>query len=440
MPSDGVDCVLYVLEPAQRLWRDAAAIQPLAVSTFRARRLRGGLYGREHPLAMSNLVAEDPASFVAIDDQVIGRLLGAPNAQTKRLGSVGDGDTLRRMLETGRCHWRNGQGPALSFEEPRAGRFGWQFDSEGQQHVVCELEDARPDMVIVGLGEPWYIDLKATACGRIETESRIGSRGCCSGRRPCLPPSPAWSARSCSPAPRPSSCPSPCASASARRCARRRCSTCTARGDHLTRPGLEARGAGGRPATGPRPVRLCRCRHRLAGRPLRDQSRQGQPTAGPAARHAVRGADDRAPERLGLQPLGPTGLGRFAPENCRQDFTFEEDDGRRRLDALGRVQSSGPAQARARRLAHHLRRGLSLPGRRRRRRLESRRQQLRHRLVRPRPRHRRRWRAGGAPADLLDLFERAPEDLSPAALDEIGEDHVFGTLPDGRLLPIPAAG
>ena len=29
---------------------------------------------------------------------------------------------------------------------------------------------------------------------------------------------------------------------------------------------------------------------------------------------------------LGLQPLGPTGLGRFAPENCRQDFTFEEDE------------------------------------------------------------------------------------------------------------------
>ena len=31
--SDGVDCVLYVLEPAQRVWRDAASIQPLAVST-----------------------------------------------------------------------------------------------------------------------------------------------------------------------------------------------------------------------------------------------------------------------------------------------------------------------------------------------------------------------------------------------------------------------
>ena len=81
----------------------------MAVSTFRARRLRGGVYGREHPLAMSNSAADDPARFVGVDDQLIGRLLGAPNAQTRRLGSVGDGDTLRRMLETGRCHWRNGR-------------------------------------------------------------------------------------------------------------------------------------------------------------------------------------------------------------------------------------------------------------------------------------------------------------------------------------------
>ena len=51
---DGADCILYLLEPAQRLWRDSASIQPVAVSTFRARRLRGGVYGREHPLAMSN--------------------------------------------------------------------------------------------------------------------------------------------------------------------------------------------------------------------------------------------------------------------------------------------------------------------------------------------------------------------------------------------------
>ena len=28
--------------------------------------------------------------------------------------------------------------------------------------------------------------------------------------------------------------------------------------------------------------------------------------------------------------------------------------------------------------------------------------------------------------------------MTPAALDEFGDQHVYGTLPDGRLLPIPA--
>jgi hypothetical protein len=40
---------------------------------------------------------------------------------------------------------------------------------------------------------------------------------------------------------------------------------------------------------------------------------------------------------------------------------------------------------------------------------------------------------------LVDLFERAPEDMTPAALEAFGDDPVYGTLPDGRLLPIPAS-
>ena len=40
---------------------------------------------------------------------------------------------------------------------------------------------------------------------------------------------------------------------------------------------------------------------------------------------------------------------------------------------------------------------------------------------------------------LLDLFERAPEEMTPAALDAFGDEPVYGTLPDGRLLPIPAS-
>ena len=99
--ADGEDCILYLLEPTQRLWRDAASVQPVAVSTIKARRLRGGAYGREHPLAVSVLTGDDPPPYVALDDQLIGRLLGGGAVQTRRLGSPGDGETLERMLETG---------------------------------------------------------------------------------------------------------------------------------------------------------------------------------------------------------------------------------------------------------------------------------------------------------------------------------------------------
>ena len=62
--ADGADCVLYLLEPAQRCGAMRRRSSRSRSAPFRARRLRGGLYGREHPLAMSNLVADDPPSFV----------------------------------------------------------------------------------------------------------------------------------------------------------------------------------------------------------------------------------------------------------------------------------------------------------------------------------------------------------------------------------------
>ena len=49
---------------------------------------------------------------------VIGRLLGGGNGQSRRLGSRADGETLIRMLETGRCHWRNAASPPLTRPGP----------------------------------------------------------------------------------------------------------------------------------------------------------------------------------------------------------------------------------------------------------------------------------------------------------------------------------
>ena len=439
--SDGADCVLYVLEPAQRLWRDAAAIQPLAVSTFRARRLRGGLYGREHPLAMSNLVAEDPASFVAVDDQVIGRLLGGAErtdqaaglGRRRRHAAPDAGDRPLPLAQ------RPGLQPCRSRGRGPAGSAG-ASTARASSTSSASWRTRAPTWSSSAWASPGTSISRSWPAAGSRPECRIGSRGCCCGRRPCPPPSPAWSARSCSPAPRPSSCPSPCASASGRRCARRRCSTCTAR--RVT----TSRGLGWKREEQEVDLPLARVLFDYAGADIGWQDGRAEINHVKDNRLLVLPRDTlfevQMIERLnglGLQPLGPTGLGRFAPENCRQDFTFEEDEdddvsmrwvefNHQDLPKLARdgwritFGEDYPYQVVAADDAwkvdvndsgidwFDLDLGIDVDGE----------------------------RVALLPI-LLDLFERAPEDLSPTALDEIGEDHVFGTLPDGRLLPIPAA-
>jgi hypothetical protein len=436
--ADGEDCVLYILEPAQRLWRDTASVQPVAVSIFRARRLRGGLYGREHPLAISNLVAEDPASFVGVEDQIIGRLLGGANAQTRRLGGVGDGDTLRRMLETRRCHWRNGQGSPLGYSEARIGRFGWRFDSEGQQHVTCELEEHGEDVVVVGVGEPWYIDLAQHACGPIETKvphrvTRLLLKA------PAVPAAVASLVRQkLQPSAAALPLPEPLRK-------RERLEIRPVPVLHLHCPRVTiSRGMGWKREEQEVDLPLARIWFDYAGAEVGWQDGRGEINHVKDNRLLVLPRDTllevQAVERLnqlGLQPLGPTGLGRFAPESCRQDFTFEEDeddDVSLRWVEFNHVDLPKLAVE-----GWRITFGEDYP----------------YRVIEPED----AWKVDindsgidwfdldlGIEVDgervallpiLLDLFERAPEEMTPAALDEVADDFVYGTLPDGRLLPIP---
>ena len=456
--ADGEDCVLYLLEPAQRVWRDTASVQPVAVSTVRARRLRGGAYGREHPLALSNLTGEDPPAYVAIDDQLIGRLLGGGVAHSKRLGVPGDGETLGRMLETGRCHWRNGQSHPLTLGKPRRGRFGWRFDGEGQQHVVCELEGAAAGAtngsggvngggsggghtVVVGLCEPWYVDLDAQTCGPIETGvpqrvTRVLLKA------PAVPASLASLVRQ-KLQPSASACPLP---EPLRR--REHLEIKPVPVLHLHCPRVTvSRGQGWKREEEEVELPLARICFDYAGAEVGWQDGRSELNHVKDNRLLVLPRDAlaevQAVERLnalGLQPLGPTGLGRFAPESCRQDFTFEEDEEDDDISLMW-VQFNHVELPRLAVEGWRITFAEDYPYR-----------------VAPAD---GMWRADvadtgidwfeldlGIEVDgqrvallpvLVDLFERAPEDMTPAALEAFGDDPVYGTLPDGRLLPIPAS-
>ena len=330
--TEGAERVLYLLEPAQRSWRDGGAAQPISVTTARARLLAGGAYGREQPIAIMSLVADEPASFVRLEDQIVGRLLafglnGVTNGQSRRLSGAADGEALRRMLETGRCHWRNLQGQPLRFAGERAGRFGWRFDSEGQQHVVCELDDVGEDAVIVGLGQPWYIDLQENIAGPISTDVPDHLAGFLL-RAPAVPATAATVVRQrLQPTNDRLPLPEPLKH-------RERNEVRPKPTLHLHCPNLTiSRGLGWKREEQDVDCPLAKVTFAYAGCEVSWQDGRTELNHVVNNRLIVMPRDTvfevQCIERLnalGLQPLGPTGLGRFASEALRQDFTFEEDE------------------------------------------------------------------------------------------------------------------
>ncbi len=438
--AEAGDSVLYVLEPAQRSWGDLGLAQPVAVNVMRARRLREGMYGREHPFAIANLVAEEPAAFVTLDDQVIGRLLGGVSSPLRRLAGRADTETLTRMIGTGRCFWRSIRGIRLQIGPPRSGQLVWRFDGEGRQRLVCELEEDREGPLIIALGDPWYLDPESGSCGPIETgtPTRLASLLL---RAPAVPPPAAALVRQKLvqhggrvPLPEP-----------LRR--RERMDVRPVPVLHLHCPTITVvRGSGWKREEEEVVVPLARLSFDYAGAMVSWHDPRAELNYVADNRLLVIPRDSVAEQamveqlnRLGLQPLGPVGLGRFASETLRKDFTFEEDE-----DDDVSLRWVEFNHAEVPRLCAEGWRITFEEG-------------YPYEVVQP-PED---WKAEvietgtdwfeldlGVEIDgkrvpllpiLLDLFERARDTMSPAALEEFGDEPVYGTLPDGRILPIPAS-
>ncbi len=433
------DRILYVLEPAQRSWSDRGLAQPVSVHTMRARQLRKDIYGRESPVAIANLVADEPPSFATLEDLVIGRLLGGVPSSTRRLAGIADAETLVRMIETGRCFWRSPRNPPLRLGPVRRGRFVWRFDKDGRQRLLCEVEPESAEVVVLALGDPWYVDTEASLCGRIDTgaESRLAALLL---RAPAVPPDAATVVRQKLvtsgdrvPLPEP-----------LRR--RERVEVRPTPVLHLHAPEIKVvRGMGWKREEEAVIVPLARLSFDYMGAIVGWQDGRSEINHVVDNRLLVIPRDtefeNAAIERLnrcGLQPLGPIGLGRFASESERQDFTFEEDE--EGDVSLRWVEFNDLEVPRLEAEGWRITFAEDYP----------------YRVARPAG----AWSAEivetgadwfdfdlGVEIDgervpllpiLLELFARDPETMTPAALEELGEEPVYGSLPDGRLLPIPA--
>ncbi len=436
----GGDCLLYVLEPAQRVWGDIGLAVPVAVTVLRARRLGEGVYGREVPFAIANLVADQPPAFATFEDLVIGRLLGGVPASTRRLGGRADAETLVRMVETGRCFWRSPAHPPLRLGGERRGRFAWRFDEEGRQRLVCEVEGASRELLVVPLGEPWYLDAEAGEVGRIATDAPQDLAALFL-KAPAVPPDAATVVRQklvqvSDRVPLPESL---------RR--RERAEVRPVPVLQLHAPEITVvRGSGWNRTEEQVMVPLARLAFDYRGLVVhwhdpRDELNHvvdNRLLVIPRDVEGERAAVERL-ERLGLKPLGPAGLGRFAPEELRQDFTFDEE---------GEEDVSFKWVA----FNHHAVPALEAEGWR----VEFA-DDYPFRVVQPPA----SWKAevvesGGDWFEfelaididgqrvpllplVLELFRRAPEALTPEALEAAGDEPVYANLPDGRILPIPAS-
>lgn len=433
------DAVLYLLEPSQRSWRDAGVAQPVSVHTVRAKRLRNNNFGRNRAIAIANLIGEPPQPYVELEDEVIGRMLGGANSQARRLATPADAIALEYMVATQRCFWRNSTGAALTIGKSRRGHFAWRFDGEGQQRLICELDRGHQEIVIVGLGEPWFIDVKAMECGRVETGTKPKVAGYLV-KAPAIPPSAATIIRQrLIPSAEALPLPEPLRK-------RERVEIAPKPHLHLHCPLINVvRGVGYKKEEIELDVPVARVSFDYDGSEVSWQDSRSELNNVSnnrlliIPRNAL--AEVQHIEKLnamGLQPLGPTGLGRHAPEEIRQDFTFEEDedddtsmrwvefnhyDIPKLLDAGWQVtfDESYPFQVLVEEPVWQIDvtdtgmewfdfdLGIELDGE----------------------------RIPLLPI-LLDLFERAPEDMTPENLATYGEEPVYGTLPDGRLLAIPA--
>ncbi len=140
----------------------------LALGAQVVRPLKSGGYGQGREWNPDNL-ATSSARFVSAEDHAIGRLL-ATSAYSFPAGLSSDPDIadllLRRLIATGRCHWRSKENPPLSQGQARPGRLGWHLTVDGRQ--VPRLEAGDEGLVALPGAAPWYVDPERHEAGPLD--------------------------------------------------------------------------------------------------------------------------------------------------------------------------------------------------------------------------------------------------------------------------------
>jgi len=161
-PSGVKQRLLYLLEPD--------GDQDVRLHFQSARILKSGGYGKSVAYDPANILNYPVPQYVLAADEKILRDVATDFSLSSLHGYRIKGPEglriLKRIITSGRCHWQHKDNPALGRSDKRSGRWQWQLNSRGDQHLSLQLQE---DEKIVPTSPPWYIDIKQGLAGVVET-------------------------------------------------------------------------------------------------------------------------------------------------------------------------------------------------------------------------------------------------------------------------------
>ncbi len=160
--SEADESVVFILDRAPHGLTVTIAAQIV-------RRLKAGGYGKARPVQLAT-VASSSGQYVRPEDRVIAQLLTLERWRSPA-GLLPEEPgllevVLRRLLATGRCHWRGPDGAPLSAGAARQGRIVWRLLPDGSQAPM--IDAGSPALVAIAGEASWYVDTEALTVGPLD--------------------------------------------------------------------------------------------------------------------------------------------------------------------------------------------------------------------------------------------------------------------------------
>ncbi len=157
----GKEFLLYLLHPSERPGR-------LKVEFCVTRHLKKGGFGKGRTVRINNMVESYyPPQYMQPVDLEIGKLLDICD-ENSWYDTIIKGDAgfvaLSKMIQTGRCHWRDTGSPPVQIGEERALELNWQRDKQDNATLQVKVAGGGEPLLTM---PPLYLDSETATIGAL---------------------------------------------------------------------------------------------------------------------------------------------------------------------------------------------------------------------------------------------------------------------------------